>query len=386
MENRNIYNMNITIIGSGIAGTALYAALHKSGFNVQLFAKSEEITGGVLTLWPNALHALRGLDLDELVLQAGTPKITSHVMNVRGKTIVRVPIHKIRDAHGVPVISIARNKLGELLKGTVPSDYVTANKECSGFTLQENKAVVLFKDGSYHTTDLLVGTDGIHSIIRSSLFGWSAPRYAGRVSWNGVAMNVKLPLEENGVYEIQGAGKRIGFTAIGPGTVGWYANMNQPEDFSPPQNPVPYLLQHFHNWPMNITSLFECTDPAIIRAFKIQDRDPISSWSQSCVTLAGDAAHPMTPDAGQGACQAIEDAVVLTRCLLKNPNITEAIRQYEFHRIPRTTEIVNYARKIGRISNWDKPWSVWVRELMFRSIPPDKLVAPFIKLANFKMP
>ena len=153
--------MDVTVIGSGIAGTTLYAALYRSGFNVQLFAKSEEISGGFLTLWPNAIKALRSLGLDQMVLEAGIPKVASHVMNPKGKTIVRVPIHKIRDAHGIPIISISRKKLVDLLKETVPENYVTANKECTGYRVSENKAVVSFRDGYSHSSDLLVGTDGI---------------------------------------------------------------------------------------------------------------------------------------------------------------------------------------------------------------------------------
>ena len=379
--------MDALVIGSGISGMSMYWALRNAGMKVKIFDSSNTFeSGGFITLWPNAIKSFQKLGFGDEIINNSLSKDSSMILNHRGKKITQVPIYKIREATGIPVLSISRGVLYDILGLQIPSEDYFTKKTCCHYECTGDDTIMHFEDGSSYVTDLVVAADGINSVIREQMFGKQPLRYAGRFSWNGVYKGNDFELEKSRVYEIQGRGKRIGFTALPNGEIGWYANINLPESFVIPKDNKSFLKEEFKGWPLESEKLFEGTEDRYIKVFKIQDREPIKSWRSCKIILAGDAAHPMTPDAGQGACQSVEDAAILGILLKRSPSIEIALHEYEKMRIPRVNHLINYSRKIGGFSNWKSPLMVKLRELMFKVMPGDQLVAPFIKIVNINFP
>jgi 2-polyprenyl-6-methoxyphenol hydroxylase-like FAD-dependent oxidoreductase len=154
------------------------------------------------------------------------------------------------------------------------------------------------------------------------------------------------------------------------GRVYWFATQNAKEgEQDPPGQAKTRLLQLFGGWHSPIESILEATEDSAILRNDIYDRDPIKEWSKNRVTLLGDAAHPTTPNLGQGGCQAIEDALVLAACLATTVSAVAALRQYQTRRAPRTREIVLASRRIGGLAQVDSPILSYLRNLIVKATP-----------------
>ena len=154
------------------------------------------------------------------------------------------------------------------------------------------------------------------------------------------------------------------------GLVYWFATKNAPEHERDPEGHVKQnLMRLFRGWHNSIEALIDATSESAILRNDIYDRDPLLRWTEGRVTLLGDAAHPMTPNLGQGACQAIEDAAVLGACLGSPDSVQSRLRQYQERRIPRTSKIVLTSRRIGEIGQWENPLLCLIRNLAMWAIP-----------------
>jgi 2-polyprenyl-6-methoxyphenol hydroxylase-like FAD-dependent oxidoreductase len=152
------------------------------------------------------------------------------------------------------------------------------------------------------------------------------------------------------------------------GRVYWYATESVPEGQGDPlEGRKQGLLKLFRGWHEPVEALIEATDESAILRNDVYDRPALRRWSVGRATLLGDAAHPMTPDMGQGACQAIEDAVVLADCLSQGSEVAEALRAYESRRIPRTRRVVRESRQAGTIAQWSNPLACRLRKALLRS-------------------
>jgi 2-polyprenyl-6-methoxyphenol hydroxylase-like FAD-dependent oxidoreductase len=201
--------------------------------------------------------------------------------------------------------------------------------------------------------DLLIGADGLHSAVRAACFGREAPRFGGYTAWRAIA---RFDIGRLTPGETWGRGRRFGQWGMSGGRAYWYATLTVPEgQGDPPQGRKRGLLDLFRGWHAPIEELIEATDePAILRN-DVYDRLPLPRWSVGAVSLVGDAAHPMMPDMGQGACQAIEDAVVLAACLARTGDVAGAPRASMSCRIPRTSRVVRESRRAGTIAQWSNP-------------------------------
>jgi len=150
----------------------------------------------------------------------------------------------------------------------------------------------------------------------------------------------------------------------------WYATSNAPEGERKPGNEKAGLAKIFKGWHTPIESLIDATDESAIFRNDIYDRPGLNKWGEGRVTLLGDAAHPMTPNLGQGACQALEDAVVLARCLSGSPDTASALADYETQRIPRANWFVNQSRQVGTIGQWQHPIAVTLRNALIKLLSP----------------
>ena len=226
-------------------------------------------------------------------------------------------------------------------------------------------------DGSELNADLLVGADGIYSTIRGELLGHEKPTYAGYTAWRGIVEyphSTYSPKEEASSPGAGGRGSVVpgwaaeGCTGLPPATP-------RKEEDDGPIGSRRTLLGIFSGWHEPVEELIEATSETDIRRDDVYDREPVERWGRGRVTLLGDAAHPMTPNLGQGACQAIEDAVGLAGCLQEEAGVAAALRSYEARRTRRTAAIVRLSRRMGQVGQLEHPLLCRLRDATAKRLP-----------------
>jgi 2-polyprenyl-6-methoxyphenol hydroxylase-like FAD-dependent oxidoreductase len=179
-----------------------------------------------------------------------------------------------------------------------------------------------------------------------------------------------------------GKGLRFGMAGIGHGETYWFAVANAPEG-EREEDSLAVVLDRFRAFGTDVRELLAATPAERVFRTDVHDRDPLAGWSRGRVTLLGDAAHPMTPNLGQGGCQAIEDAIVLADALVAERSHEAAFRRYESRRFARTRWIVEESRRFGQAAQATSPLAVWVRNLAMRLIPRRMLRARLLRTLRF---
>jgi 2-polyprenyl-6-methoxyphenol hydroxylase-like FAD-dependent oxidoreductase len=244
-----------------------------------------------------------------------------------------------------------------------------------------------FANGQEVRGAVLIGADGIRSTVRAGLWGAESPRYAGYTAWRGVARVARDPPPgaEAG-FEAWGCGARLGAVTIGGRRVYWFATRNAPEgEADSPRGRKADVLDLLSGWHPTMRALIAATGESAILRHDIYDRLPRARWGQGRVTLLGDAAHAMTPNLGQGACQAIEDAVVLADALRGAADPVAGLRAYESARAPRTARIVRQSWLMGRIGQWEQPGLCRVRAAVMRAMPERLVLAQLAPVLSYRV-
>ena len=368
----------VIVAGAGIGGLTAAIALRRAGFEVAVFERAAELreVGAGLLLAANAHKALGKLGLAETVARLGTPASAAEIRSWRGEVLASIPAAELEKKVGAPSAAVHRADLQALLVREVGEGTLRLGAEVEGFEQDRSGVRVFFAGGSEEQADILVGADGLHSKIRATLFGPEKPRYAGYAAWRAVVEPREELLPWGRGFESWGRGARFGCAHIGRGRIYWFATANAPESAkdSPPGSPVSpkaTLMQLFGDWHSPIRELIEATGEGAILRTDIYDREPLGEgWGAGRATLLGDAAHPMTPNLGQGACQAVEDAVVLARCLNEGGATADALRRYERLRSDRVAMVVRRSRRVGRVGQLENPLLCRLRDRMLAMIPP----------------
>jgi 2-polyprenyl-6-methoxyphenol hydroxylase-like FAD-dependent oxidoreductase len=356
----------VLIAGGGIGGLPLAIALRCRGIEARVFERASklEAIGAGITVQSNAMRALRPLGLDEAVAREGQVGTRARCLDDRGRVLSEVDLTEVARVARAPVVTIHRARLQAVLREACGELMLGA--ELTGF--REDGAEVIARFGEREERgSFLVGADGLHSRTRRELFGDDPLHYAGYTVWRGVCARADL-VPEGVTTESWGRGARFGIVPIGQGQVYWFAVLNAPEDHrESPGRAREAVLTQFGSWHAPIRALVEATDEGAILRHDIFDRAPIPRWSRGRVTLLGDAAHPMTPNLGQGGCQAIEDAVALAEELERGGG--EALVRYERRRLARAYRFVRTARQFGQVGQWEHPFAVAIRDLLVRMTP-----------------
>lgn len=359
------------IIGGGIGGLTTAVALRRSGIDAQVYERAPELheVGAGLSLWANAVKALRRLGLADAVQAAGQTGLGGSIRTWRGDILSQVAAADLEARYGASNVAIHRADLHRVLLHALGEERVHLGAECTRFRQDETGVTAQFADGREARADFLVGADGIHSVIRRQLFGQEKVRYAGYTAWRGVAA-VDATLAPPGAgFEAWGRGRRFGVVPIGGGRVYWFATQNTRANGKDAAiGRKAEVLSLFQDWLAPVEALIQATDEAAILRNDIVDRKTLKEWTNRRVTLLGDAAHPMTPNLGQGACQAIEDAVMLPQRLQAMDDIESGLRSYELRRLQRANFIVRASRQIGAVAQWSLPGATDMRNLMMKSI------------------
>ena len=369
--------MAVCIVGGGIGGLATALACQRHGIKALVFERTQQFreVGSGLILAGNAVRVLHKLGLADVLRIIAAPLCYAHLRSWRGDVLVDLPLQEAIQRFGASSVAVHRAELQAALVQALEPGSLCTNMHGIGFEQDEEGVRVRFASGEEVQADLLVGADGLHSVVRSQLAGAARPRYAGYTAWRGVTCFPLDQREAQTAFETWGAGKRFGVIPLSQGRVCWFAVANAPEgaceEETREKRQVLELVSSCHApaWAM-----VEATEASAILRTDIYDRPPISSWSKGRVTLVGDAAHPMTPNLGQGACQAIEDAFLLADSLQSGPTITSALQSYEARRIKRANTLVQRSWQQGRIAHWEHPWGVRLRDSVLRMAPPRLLV------------
>jgi 2-polyprenyl-6-methoxyphenol hydroxylase-like FAD-dependent oxidoreductase len=360
--------VEILIAGAGIGGLTLAAALHQRGIAFQVLEQAASIDpiGAGLLLTPNATAVLEHMGLLQAALTRGRATQHWRILDERGCVLQEFHL----PPNGLPGISIHRAALQELLLQSVPAERVRLGAAVLSFSQDALSASLLLSNGATVKGDGVVGADGLRSRVRAGIFGEQQPIYRGYVGWRGVAEFV--PDGYAGILsESWGRGGRFGIAPIDLHRTYWYASANRPAGWTHhPGQRRRDLLEWFGDWHDPVARIIAATPPEEILCNDIADRPPRRDWSQGRVTLLGDAAHPMTPNLGQGACSAIEDAWVLARELGSAATVEEAFRRYKTMRYPRTALLQRQSLALGWVVQLEQPFALKMRRWMVQAMPP----------------
>ncbi|HEY9714966.1 MAG TPA: FAD-dependent monooxygenase [Chroococcales cyanobacterium] len=365
--------MRALIIGGGIGGLSAALALQKVGIEAVVFEKTPEITevGAGLTLWSNAILASRRLGVESEIIAAGSVIEKSRSVTPSGELLDQFDFAGLAQKVGAPTVCVHRAELQRILRNAVvagDADAVQTGRKCINWEEKDGAVSVLFEDGSCELADLLVGADGIHSVVRPMLFGEERPRYAGYFAWRGIAHGVSHLLSIGEALFIIGRGAQAGCFPCGDGRVYWFLTCNGPPGSLPSRDGNrPEILALIEGWQTPLSLFVEATEGDAILRNDIIDRPPRTAWGKGRTTLLGDAIHATTPNLGQGACQAMEDAVFLAHWLSTADSVQTGLRDYESSRKERTKFVIEQSWELGKIFQLSNPIAVWLRNALSRS-------------------
>src|SRR5689334_17706991 len=359
--------VRIAIVGGGIGGLTAALALKKFGFEAEVYEQAPALLdiGAAIALWPNATRVLERLDLGETIRAHAGEMREIRWLDQRGFLINGVRISN--------AVALHRADLQSTLLHALPAELIKLGHSSVGYETCGDKVVARFSNGDEIEANFLIGADGIHSHVRSTLLGKDEPTYRGYTVWRGIAADVPSGIPRATAIEIHGHGQRFGIGPVGGGRVGWWAAANASEPASSHEHHVEdaqhELLRLFRDWYPPVVELIEATLPQLILTTSAFDREPSAKWGDKRVTLLGDAIHPTTPNLGQGGCLAIEDAFVLARCFEKYGPTEQAFRKYEGCRYSRTAAITKYSRYYGRVGQWQNPVSAGFKKSVLALAP-----------------
>lgn len=369
------------VAGGGIGGLSAAIALRRAGIQAEVYERAPELgeVGAGISLWPNATRQLRRWGLLDDVLRRGFAFTTGEMRDARGHVLTEMHL----PAADAPSVLIHRADLHAVLVDALPPWAIRTDAELRAFRETADGVEADFGPAGTAEGPFLVGADGLWSAVRRRLLADGDPVYRGYPVWRGVAPAGAGAWTS--LTETLGRGLRFGTVPIGGGRVAWWATANEPENADDgPEGRKARLLRLFGGWHRPIPQLIQATPEDEILKNGTYDRPPVRRWSRGRVTLLGDAAHPTTPNLGQGGCMAIEDAAVLARCLAETDDVPAALRAFQARRYRRTAWITRESLRYGRVAQWQHATAVRLRDTLFRLAPPAVTRATLSRMFTFE--
>jgi len=366
--------MKFIISGGGICGLTMAIVLEQQGHQVEVFEAAPEIKaiGAGLVLSTNAIKALKYIGIDQVVLAKANLLDNFDITLAKGEKLMKTDAVKLRSKYGaIGNATIHRAELHAALLGLLKDKVVFNTGKRGQEVFQDKEGVTLtFKDGTSAKGDFLIACDGINSPIRQQLLPKSVTRYAGYTCWRSVIKH-DGQFETKNATETWGQNGRFGVVPLTNNRIYWFACLNTSIAKDPKMKAfqVADLKACFKDYHHPIPQLLDLTANNNLLWNDIEDIKPIHKFAFDRILLAGDAAHATTPNMGQGACQAIEDAAVLASCLKKQESINIAFQSFEQRRIPRTTKIVNTSWTLGKLAQATNPILTTFRNFALKVTP-----------------
>lgn len=361
------------VVGAGVGGLTLAIALEKKGFNVTVYEQAPVIKplGAGLALAANAVKAFSEIGISQEVLKAGKVLKVLRIKDPKGNTLSETDAEIISAKLGVVNnFTIHRADLHSVLLSQLKKNTIQPCKSCINFIQKKSTIILQFQDGSEAETDYVIACDGIHSAIRKKLLPDSKPRYSGYTCWRAVIDVIPANINMDETSETWGAGTRFGIAPLTNNRIYWFACINAKEnDPAMKSMKVESLLSHFKNFHFPVVDILNATKDSQLIWSDIIDIKPLKRFAFGNIVLMGDAAHATTPNMGQGACMAIEDAAVLAKAIETHSSVEDAFVYFEKKRIRRTTAIVNQSWRIGKIAQLENPLLIGMRNFAIKRTP-----------------
>ena len=344
------------IIGAGIGGLTTAIALAQKGIQVKIYERASEIkeVGAGVWIAPNGMKIFNKLGIAQEIATAGKKLKRISVVDLNYKPISLIDGDEIEAKYQFATIAIHRATLQKILASKVNDEHICLNKEFKGYEQNENSVTVFFEDGSSEVADFLICADGLKSKARNQLLGPQNLRDSGQTCWR-FATAFDLPSnEEDNMYEVwaNSTGLRVGYSKIDEKRVYVYiTNAKTRANSEKAANAKKHLLEMCKPFSKTVNDLIESVEENEIIQTDLFDFKPIQKWTDGRVALIGDAAHATTPNLGQGACQAIEDAWVLAEELSTNNNIETSLLTFQKRRIEKAAFITNTSWLFSQITN-----------------------------------
>ncbi|MEJ3743473.1 FAD-dependent monooxygenase [Actinomycetes bacterium KLBMP 9797] len=359
----------VLIAGGGIGGLTTAVALRKAGIKATIFERAPALraSGSGLHLWTNAMLALADLGLADAVCEVGPVHEHCDFRSWRGDVLATWPIGQFIERHGQATVAIGRRELMAILADALGDQELHLGAEVVGYEQDAHGVTALFADGRRERGSVLVAADGIHSVLRRQMLGDDPPRFNGYVAWRA-AIDFEHDLVPYGSFcSMYGHGKRFVYYDIARGRLHWMSVTNAPPGGVDAGGVRDMLLERHKGWMEPIAEILRATDESKIIRSDILDRKPDKQWIDGRVVLLGDSAHPMSFNTGQGACQAIEDALVLAQSLAARSDTPAALREYQTQRQPRTAASQRASWFLGRLGALSNPVAVAMRHRLIKA-------------------
>jgi salicylate hydroxylase len=363
--------LRIAVIGGGIGGLTAARALLRRGFDVHVCESSPELKeiGAGVALGPNAMKALRSLDLEDPVRAIGYQSQFQQLRTWKGRVISRTDATATAQRFGANGCTIHRADLLDVLAQSVPAEAVRLSARCASVITGDDAAAARFTDGSEVEADIIIGADGIHSAVRDSLFGPDAPQFTGKICYRSVISVAELSTRSIDTYDGLWLGPHGTLVVYGVrrgeaiNVVAHYDDPDYKHESWIAECDRDEILHRYRRWHPSLREIFGLGDTWY--KWALYDRDPIPAWTKGRTTLLGDAAHPMLPYLGQGAGQAIEDGCVLAAALARcRDEPAVALDLYERSRRPRASRVVLAARARGDDNHLVSPVAAVRRDVL----------------------
>jgi 2-polyprenyl-6-methoxyphenol hydroxylase-like FAD-dependent oxidoreductase len=359
------------IVGAGIGGITLGIAARRRGLLVDVVERASSFNpvGAGIGLGANAVACLDLIGLQDELLARGRPFEIARVTDDSGRAITSTEFVDL----GLKVLAVGvhRAVLHDLLLRNAEGIEIRLGTTVDSIDSSGSSVSVLFCDGSRGIYDLVVGCDGLNSRVRRLLFNAPEPKYAGYFSWR---MIVKRPKEVECPIEMWGRGCRLGLVPISEDELYCFTTLNGPpvgRDYAgdPPERRVARFHDAFGNFRGSAPAVLEqVVEPSQLIPTDLEDV-MLDTWVKGRVALLGDAAHAMTPNLGQGAAMAIEDAIVLARLLAESRGVEEAFASYQSIRFPRVKAMQRRSHLFGVMGQFENRAACAIRNTAFRLSP-----------------
>lgn len=374
------------IIGAGIGGLSAALALRNIGYDVAVYERAPELkdVGAGISLWANAVKALAQLGVADRLHALSVTEGRGGFHTPDGRTLMSSDVKEAERRFGAPTVILHRADLSRMLReaftGSLHLGKVFSHSEetASGITAH-------FADGTQAQADIMICADGLHSVLRQTWFPQSKPHYAGYTAWRGVIPFDHAPIGSHW-GETYGRGIRFGLTPLSQNRVYWFATQNTRANTRlEPEKRQAHLLALFGGWYHPIPEIIRATPAEAILQNDIYDIAPLTQWVRGRAALLGDSAHAMTPNMGQGGCQAIEDAVVLGQCLASAQTVQEGLQRYQHLRLPRANRIATLSRRMGYAMTIENPLACALRNTVLRLMPSQMQMHSLEPIVGFEV-
>ena len=367
------------IAGAGIGGLAAGIALRRSGWDIRVFERADtpRAIGFALGLAPNAVAALRELGIADTVVAQGITPTAVEVRRVDGRVLRRFAGRLAERPGGDLPSVILRPVLHRALLDAVGPVAVELNHAAVGFRPDGRRVALELDNGTTATGDIVVGADGVGSIIRAQLHAEeTAPQPSGYFAVRGQSPAIEKLGGLQALWYF-GPGVESGVIQASPDAIYWFVSLHSEDVKTGPLDVASVMRRCTVDFDEQFHAITGATPPHDMRLDELFVRTPLDQWGAGAVTLLGDAAHPVLPHTGQGAAQALEDAVALGRVMRAGGDHLAALRRYERVRGRHTRRVINMAPWIAAITTTRNPVMGFLRNTAIRMVPERALVRVF---------